>query len=559
MKSKFFIILCFIFLLAALLRFWKLSEFPVSLSMDEVSTSYDAYSVFKTGRDMYGNFLPLAFRSVGDYKSPVLTYLMIPAITVFGLNEFSTRFTIALVGTLAVIATYFLAKELTNSRVIGLLASFSLSISPWHIQYSRATFDYVLADFFLITGVWTFLKAVRSNGKYLWLSVILLVLSAYSYHAERLMIPIFLLGIGWLWRKELVVDMKNLLIVLFVGLVISLPLVNILLHKEGQARATSVFISQDYLINSGIKSSETENLLGKIIGNKFVLIFNFWIKRYLNYWDLKYLFLDGSKLTQPSLPDVGLFHLFEIIPFLVGSLVVLRPKNRYLGTKEKGLIFLWLALGPLAASLTNNDQHAGRAFSLIPAPQIIVGIGLGSLIQKTRSFRFFSRSITIVSATLITVFSVIYFLDIYFVHFPAQFSEFWGYGRKEAIEFALAHQHEYREIVIDPSYGTQGQTTIDAPYLYALYYSKFDPQLFQIENRRLEWKDSMNFSNFTFRSIYWPKDCALTERLFIGSSWSLPLKDIPQNHILKTIYFKNSNLAFLILENMEKPLSCRAT
>ena len=85
------LILVIITLIAAFLRFYKLAENPPALNIDEVSYAYDAYSILKTGRDQYGNFMPLSFRSVGDFKNPVLIYMMVPAIAVLDLNEFATR------------------------------------------------------------------------------------------------------------------------------------------------------------------------------------------------------------------------------------------------------------------------------------------------------------------------------------------------------------------------------------------------------------------------------------------------------------------------------------
>ena len=89
MKKAFLIV---IFLLAFTLRFWQLGQNPPSLDWDEASLGYNAYSLFKTGADEYGNKWPLAIRSFGDYKPPLYTYLTIPSVAIFGLNEFAIRF-----------------------------------------------------------------------------------------------------------------------------------------------------------------------------------------------------------------------------------------------------------------------------------------------------------------------------------------------------------------------------------------------------------------------------------------------------------------------------------
>src|SRR5262245_10036445 len=59
-----------IFVLALLLRAWALDLSPPSLDPDEVSIGYNAWSIWRTGRDEYGQPLPLSFRAFGEYKRP---------------------------------------------------------------------------------------------------------------------------------------------------------------------------------------------------------------------------------------------------------------------------------------------------------------------------------------------------------------------------------------------------------------------------------------------------------------------------------------------------------
>src|SRR3989338_344065 len=89
---KFNWILIPVILLAAVLRFYQLGQNPPSLDWDETAHGYNAYSILKTGRDEYGYKFPLYFRSFDDYKPPIYTYLVVPAVAIFGLNDFAVRF-----------------------------------------------------------------------------------------------------------------------------------------------------------------------------------------------------------------------------------------------------------------------------------------------------------------------------------------------------------------------------------------------------------------------------------------------------------------------------------
>jgi 4-amino-4-deoxy-L-arabinose transferase-like glycosyltransferase len=547
MKRLTFFIFAGIIFLGGILRFWQLANHPVSLSIDEVAIGYNAYSILKTARDEHGQFLPIAFRSIGDYKPPVLIYLTVPAIRLFGLNEFGVRFTLALIGTLTIAFVYLLTRELIRNETASLITSFSLAISPWHLQFSRATFEAILALFFAIVGTWLFLRAARTQGKSLWLSAIFFSLAMYSYHAERLFVPIFVAGLALFFRKELLRNKKATIFAILVGILISLPLLSLLLGTQGQARLASVFISKDYLINAQLhQKGEELTLLQRIFDSNLLILGNFWLKRYLDYWDLSFLFLSGTQLTLPGAPDVGLFHFFEAIPFLVGIWLVFFTKN--LDKRQKGIIGFWLLTGPLAASLANNPQHPLRSLCVIPVPQILVGLGGFWLFEQLRRRKLATKVIIGLVITVLIITSLVYYGDIYYVHFPIHFSEYWSYGMKDLALYAWGYRSDYKEIVIDPTFGTREPYTVGVPYLYVLFYGQYDPWLFQNDPRRTGKWDSFDFTNFSFRSIYWPNDRYREKTLFIGSPWALPREDIHSEQIKREIKFKNVITGFLIVE-----------
>src|SRR3989344_8659431 len=152
-------ILILIATLALVLRLYQLGANPPSLDWDETAHGYNAYSVLKTGRDEYGHKFPLYFRSFDDYKPPLYTYLVVPSVALFGLTDYAVRFPSAFIGFLAVIFTYFMTLELLKSKKIAYFAAFFLSISPWHLQFSRVAFETNSAVFFSVLGTWALLKA----------------------------------------------------------------------------------------------------------------------------------------------------------------------------------------------------------------------------------------------------------------------------------------------------------------------------------------------------------------------------------------------------------------
>ena len=162
------IVLFAVLALAFFLRVYKVNSIPPSLNWDETSIAYNAYSILKSGRDEWGRLLPLNFKSYGEYKLPAQIYASIPGIAVFGLNELGVRITPVIYGTLTVLLLFFLAKEISKSYRVGILSAFLLAISPWHIQLTRASFESSFSVFWVVLGVWLFIKGFRDRKFWVW-------------------------------------------------------------------------------------------------------------------------------------------------------------------------------------------------------------------------------------------------------------------------------------------------------------------------------------------------------------------------------------------------------
>ena len=181
-----------ILVLAFILRFYKLGEIPLSLDWDENSNAYNAYSILKTGRDEYGNFLPITNRSFDDYKPPLYMYLNVVTVAIFGLTPFAARLPSAFFGFLTVPAMYFLARKIfeksnvsgqlsvVKSESIALLSMLMLAISPWHLQFSRVGFEATVGLFFAVAAITAFLYGLASR-RWLIVSGIFLGISTYTY------------------------------------------------------------------------------------------------------------------------------------------------------------------------------------------------------------------------------------------------------------------------------------------------------------------------------------------------------------------------------------------
>ena len=97
---------------------------------------------------MHSDFWPVHFFAFGWGENVVYSYLLVPLVKIFGLNDIVIRLPVAIFGALAVICVYYLAKELFSEKA-AIVAAVLLAISPWALTLSRIAYNICLLPFFL--------------------------------------------------------------------------------------------------------------------------------------------------------------------------------------------------------------------------------------------------------------------------------------------------------------------------------------------------------------------------------------------------------------------------
>lgn len=189
------------------LRFYRLGTLPFGLTKDESYYGYDAYSIIETGRDLWGQKLPLFFKSTGEYKLN-LTYLIAPAIKVFGLTETAVRFPSAIFGFATLLVLYATLRELYTSRWLSLLGTVVFALSPWSYGMSRLFYESNVGLFFIALGLYAVLSHRFS------LAAVSLALSSYLYSPYRYIGIILLLLACWFFCRNWTRAVKPILIYL---------------------------------------------------------------------------------------------------------------------------------------------------------------------------------------------------------------------------------------------------------------------------------------------------------------------------------------------------------
>src|SRR3989344_678318 len=195
-----------IFFFALLLRTVNLGNHPPGLTWDEAGLGYNAYSILKTGRDEHGAFMPLIFKSFGDYKPGIYVYLTVPSIAVFGLTEFAVRFPSALFGALAVIGIYLFINLLFSREARsgsarpnlfspGTIAALFLAVMPWHLHFSSGGWEVNVFATLLLFAAYFLLLSLTNKKVSPLISIFLFALTIFTYQAAKLLSPLVFLTI----------------------------------------------------------------------------------------------------------------------------------------------------------------------------------------------------------------------------------------------------------------------------------------------------------------------------------------------------------------------------
>ena len=551
--------LFFIILIATFLRFWQIGAVPASPDWDEVSLGYNAYSLMQTGRDEYGKLLPFIFRSYEDFKPPLYAYLAIPSIAVFGLTTIAVRLPAVLFGILAVLGMYLLVKELfkplsfrTHSsgeksqkdsifggdlsfvemtEYVALLSSLLLAISPWHIQLSRVAFESSTALTVIIFASLFFLKGLKKPWL-ISLSVALFSATIYLYQSQKVFAPVLLIALVLLYRKELFsLPKKYIITPLLIGAIIVLPIVAYTITRQqalSRATSTSIFsheLNPEY--NSTIRlqlDKQNNDESGYLFDNKLLAYKKEMLNGYLAHFDLNWLFIRGD-MERHHAPGMGLLYLWELPFLLIGLYQLFFHEKR---KKEKLLVFSWLLLAPIPASLTVETPHAVRTLQMLPMIEILVAVGLVTAYRviKSSSHQVFTSKVIKLFILLLFIFVLLfnfmYYLNQYFVQQNYFYGRSWQYGYAQTIPAVQKLAEDNDKIVVS------NQKYLDQSYMFFLFYTKYPPQKYQAENKLYGITAPYKvMGKYEFRPIDWNTDGKLRKTLFVGNADDFPASITP--------------------------------
>lgn len=540
------LLLALIILLGLFLRTFQIDSNPPGLTWDEAALGYNSYSILKTGKDEWGQFFPVIFKSFGDYKPGLYVYLAMPFVAILGLNEFSTRLPSILLGSLIPLVAFLFIRQLfgKEKEPIAIFSAFLLTVSPWAINFSRGAWETNIAFFEFLLGGYFLLKARDGKIRHLAISIIIFCLSIFTYQSAKMFGAVFPILIVLAFSNKFFTP-KNRFKVGGIVLVLFIVLGLSVISPEVRSRLT-------VLNQSNYQRSEEEILkIKKDEPNISEPVFNlFHSERYeyvkivtfhfLNYFSPTFLFLSGPPDSRQGVLNYGMMHLIEFPFVLMGIFYVFR--NNFKGKK---IIFIWLILAVAPSALSRDIINTVRSLPMVFVLEFFAAAGIYSFFNLLKSKKMFLYTGISILAVFF-IFNLGFYYDRYYIHTPIHGSEYWLYGHKQTMLMVEANKQKYQSIIYTNKF--------NQPYIFYLFYNKYDPKKYQQQSAKFKVKgfdaEVTQIDNIKFRNLYWPDDRSLKNHLFFGSWLEIPDQDIDpkQSRIVKVIKFLDGTIAFKVAE-----------
>ena len=487
-----------ILFVAGVLRFYQLGSIPLGLQQDEASIGYEAYILARFGIDRNGYTWPVYPITWGcGGGSPLLIYLNVLSIRLFGTGIVKLRMIPAVCGVLTILFFYLVLRiafeKKTYRNELSLLGAGFLAICPWHVILSRWSLDCNIMPFNLVFALYLFMIANRKKSTFLYaLSSMAFAICMYSYGAATIVIPLFLvfISIYCICKKE--ITWKQLAISIGAFVIVFSPLLWFYLVNYC---GLPEFFSKSLTVNRFTSARTGEALIALSDLPKKLLS------------NLKSVLLTASVGDEQHTlahfyPGYATLYKFTFPVTFLGLIIAIKDRFKELSDAIFGLLVLAnIILSIVIVPDTNR-------MVLIYVPFIYFFIK-GMEFVITKSGKLFVCLIALLLLGAMS-FAKDYFGD-YNVYATSIFMP--GYG--DAIKRAY-------ELTGDDNMIYSTYDGLSSPFMLALYYTEYDPYKFvstvEYRNEQDEFRVADAFGNFDFRLPDDITDASYYNYVFVLSS-----------------------------------------
>lgn len=479
--------------LAAFLRFWQLGFVPLGITHDEMGYIYNAYSIAKTGKNVFGEYLPIfTWMMKGGFPfMPVPIYSMVPLFWIFPLTPTIARLLPALLGVLDIGLLYYIVKVMFNNSRLGLLSALFLAISPWHLHFARSAYDANYALFYFLLAIASFFYDVTKK-RLPYVSVLALIAGTFSYRGMSILfLPIAFL-LYWYAKSTRLIDKRQS--IMYLGgvavcvmlLVFTIVRIGNAYTAEGAQLFQNAKMQED--VDTSVRQAQGPLFIRRIFANKPTYIIDKFRENYLKTYSPEFLFLYTEPSAIYSIWSRGRIYFIDLLFIILGLIYVYRI--------NKKASFVWYALlliGGIPGGI-GGLPYSSRNFFLSAVFPVLSAAGVLFLVSLPR--KKILRGITIVFVIVLYTYALFSYLYDYYDRYAYQGAEGWAKSIKEISLLATEKQSAYNLVYL-------GRTSFGDTVEYA-FWNRIQPEKVQ---QAWEKRQSKPFTYFTFDNVKFGEKC----------------------------------------------------
>lgn len=442
-KALYISTLTVVIILAFCVRVLNIENVPSGVYPDEAVNGIDALQSFESGNYKW-------FYADNNGREGLFINLIAFSYSLFGVTVMGLKFPSIIFGTLSVLGTYLLTKELFRSRRAGFLAAFFVAFSFWSINFSRIAFRAIMLPtilsfsfYFVFRGIKTFRgksisQGVIKNYIYFALAGFIFGIGLHTYIAFRiapLILAILFLALI-ITKKKFVQDywVQGIIFIVFAVLSMAPMLMTFVSHPEylnsrvGEVSILSPNVNEGHLFRTATRSLALS-----------LVKYNFW----------------GDQNWRHNYPPYPILNPLLGISFAIGLIYIIikwfhllfvRFKN---GIRDRKFYVYSFILAWFFAMLTPEFMtaeglpHALRAIGTLPPTYIISIVPLlwflGKKSQFDHGFKLITIYIVILTMVTVSISNVV------------KYHKFWAQNKKQYDSFDgnLIHVSNYLQTLPD--------------------------------------------------------------------------------------------------------------
>ena len=465
------------------IRIIGIDRVPTGISSDTLLYFANGRAIAETGKDIYGHLHPLYFLHKDIVAMPLTIYVLAFFYTLFGSAHSIGYLPNIVISAISILAVGIFTSRIAKNPLAGIFAAIALTFSPWHYHLSRTGFEGVFGFTLVFMGIYLSLLGLE-NKRYLFWSLVLLLLSTFSYKAVNIFLslyPFVLLcytGVAYAKTKRFVLYAIGIW-----SIIILQWFLLFFLYKDSYANGIlshTIDIAKQ-TVKSDMDLSDAPRKL-KLVYSNIPLAFAVTASQnYTHFFSPQYLFTTGDTDNRFSTTGHGQLYIFDGLFILLGILWLMKQK-RFAPLRFLSAI---IVVAPLSAMIA-DQQYAIRTFVSVYIFATFIGIGCAYAVETLARFRYYR----VILAGTIAVY--LFFVSVYLYRYHFLYVHYgrWSWNSNNKEVFMTAYEESRKKSQI-----TFGHTS-EFDYLDFMYWnhlpitavqralSSYDDKSLQYENIR---------------------------------------------------------------------------